>query len=78
MNDDAILAPCPGCRRWNTGKVVRKAAPIVCYYVKCQQCGRETPKHRIVHDAIRDWNLCDDQFCKEDGRDEQHGSETET
>lgn len=73
MNDDAILAPCLGCGG-KSAQVCRKAAPILCYYVRCLRCGRETAKHRKECDAVRDWNLCAERFVKE----ERNGTQGET
>lgn len=49
----------------------RKAEPILCYYVRCPLCGRESAKHRREEDAARDWNL-DVERAR---REEAHGTE---
>lgn len=73
MANDVILAPCPGCQG-RSAQICRKAAPILCYYVRCLRCGRETAKHRKECDAVRDWNLCAERFVKE----ERNGTQGET
>ena len=51
----------------------RKAEPILCYYVRCPNCGRESAKHRREADAMRDWNLDVKRARREE---EAHGAES--
>lgn len=64
------LAPCPKCGSVDVESRC-KASPILCYYIRCNMCGRETAKHRKVTDANRDWNLGAERFYRE----EKHGTE---
>lgn len=60
-----LYAPCPTCGARDI-ELRSKSSPILCYYVHCCNCGRETAKHRKEEDANREWNLSPDRFVRED------------
>lgn len=47
---------CPDCGETARVELLHKKEPILCWYVKCGRCGRETAKHREAEHAVRDWN----------------------
>lgn len=51
-----MKASCLTCGAVNNIELLRKHEPILCYYVKCKFCGRESAKHTTPEEAIRDWN----------------------
>ena len=50
-----VIDACPVCGEIMKVQLERKKAPILCFYVKCWNCGRETAKHIDAQEAIRDW-----------------------
>ena len=38
-------------------RLEKKKAPILCWYVKCWNCGRESAKHVDPQEAIKDWRF---------------------
>lgn len=48
---------CPKCGEVLGVTLERKKAPILCFYVRCGRCGRESAKHIEAEDAIKDWRF---------------------
>ena len=57
MERFAVKDACPKCGEIEKVQLERKKAPILCFYVKCYGCGRESAKHIEAEEAIKDWRF---------------------
>ena len=48
---------CPECGEVMNVQLEKKKVPILCWYVKCWNCGRESAKHVDPQEAIKDWRF---------------------
>ena len=70
----SVKDACPECGEVLRVTLERKKARILCFYVKCGNCGRESAKHIDAQDAIKEWRF--NRERKENGQTD--GSHTET
>lgn len=57
MKTLTVKDACPACGDIMKVSLERKKSPVLCYYVKCGNCGRESAKHIEPEEAIRDWRF---------------------